>query len=189
MKLPLLSMMLLMAFSLFVQAKEIKVGDVYPVHEKSMAELLDASIQSADMQDKLKNYTKSFEAGITIPEAATDREFTYTPWYVLEDEIRDHTRQLLFPKGYRFNPLTKVQAPGRLVFFNESQIDWVINHAKQGDHLVMTSGDVYSAMMTLKARVYLLDVNTHKRLDISAVPSIYEQRENDVYFTVNHYAL
>jgi conjugal transfer pilus assembly protein TraW len=189
MKLPLLLIMLLMAFSLFCEAKEIKVGNVYPIHEKSMEELIAARIQSTDMQDTLKNYTKSFEAGITIPEAVTDREFIFTPWYVLPDEIRDQNNQLLFPKGFRFNPLTKVKAPGRLVFFNGSHINWVSEHAKKGDHLVMISGDVYSAMMTLKARVYLLDANTHKRLAITAVPSIYEQRGNDVYFTVNHYAL
>jgi conjugal transfer pilus assembly protein TraW len=188
MKLPLLSMLLLGAFSMFADANEIKVGDVYPVKEKSMEALLAKRIQSADMEQTLLNYTKTFEAGITIPAAAVDREYPFTPWYVLQEDIRDHNNQVLFPKGFRFNPLTKIRAPGRLVFFDETQVDWVIKNALAGDHLVMTSGDVYTAMEKLKARVYLLDAKTHERLNVSAVPSTYEQKVNEFHFTVNQYA-
>jgi conjugal transfer pilus assembly protein TraW len=188
MKLRMLSVMLLAGSSVLANAIEIKVGDVYPVKEKSMEELIAARIQSADMEQKLLNYTKTFEAGITIPAAAVDKEYAFTPWYVLQEDIRDQNNQVLFPKGFRFNPLTKVRAPGRLVFFDETQVDWVIENSLAGDHLVMTSGDVYTAMEKLKARVYLLDAKTHERLDVSAVPSIYEQKLNDFHFTVNQYA-
>ncbi|OES24220.1 hypothetical protein BFV93_4820 [Alteromonas macleodii] len=165
------------------------MGDTYEVAERPLEELIAEQVQSSDMEQKLLNYTKSFEAGIEVPEAAADREYAYTPWYTLKEPIRDQNNQTLFPKGFRFNPLTKVRAPGRLVFFNESQIDWVASNVRDGDHLVMTSGDVYSAMMTLNRRVFLLDAKTHERMKLTAVPSIYEQRPDDVHFTVNEYAL
>jgi conjugal transfer pilus assembly protein TraW len=179
----------LTVFSVMLSAKEITVGDQYPVVEKSMEELIVARINSADMPEKLLSYTKSFEAGIEVPEASADKVYEYIPWYTLEEDIKDQNNQILFPKGFRFNPLTKIRAPGRLVFFNESQIDWVLANAKQGDSLVMTSGDVYTAMTTLKARVYLLDAKTYERLAIKAVPSTYEQKTGDQFFTVQQYAL
>lgn len=190
MKLQLSLLILLTASSLLVvHAKEIKVGDSYPIHEKSMEQLIAERINSKNMEQELLNYTKSFEAGITVPNAIEDKEYDFVPWYVNEFEIRDEHNQLLFPKGFKINPLTKVRAPGRLVFFNESQVDWVKTVVQKGDNLVMTSGDVYTAMKTLNARVFLLDVKTHERLQVNAVPSIYEQKSNDVHFTVNQYAL
>tara|TARA_A200000159_G_scaffold106585_1_gene99267 strand:+ start:23504 stop:24019 length:516 start_codon:yes stop_codon:yes gene_type:complete len=170
-------------------AETIRVGDTYPVKERSLQDLIAERANAPDMEDKLKNYTKSFEAGIEIPAALVDKTFEYTPWYTLPEPIKDGNNQTLFPKGFRFNPLTKVTAPGRLVFFNEAQIDWVKSVYQAGDNLVMTAGDVYTAMQTLQARVFLLDAKTHDRLQIEAVPRIYEQKPDTDYFTVTQYAL
>ena len=188
MKLQLLLLTLLTTFSIFAQAKTIRVGDVYEVKEKSLQQLIVERVNAADMPERLKNYTKSFEAGIEISPAIVDKEYNFTPWYTIPSPIYDQHDQILFPKGFRFNPLTKVRAPGRLVFFNEAQIEWVKNNVQHGDQLVMTSGDVYQAMKVLNARVYLLDAQTYARLKVNAVPSVYEQRPDDVHFTVNHYA-
>ena len=189
MKLQLLLITLLTAFSAFSAAKTIRVGDVYEVRERSLPELIIERINAADMEKKLQRYTKSFEAGIDIPTAIVDKEFDFIPWYTLPQAIHDQNNQVLFPKGFRFNPLSKVRAPGRLIFFNEEQIDWVKVNTKEGDSLVMTSGDVYKAMKELNARVYLLDAQTHNRLKVNAVPSVYEQKPDQQHFTVNHYAL
>jgi hypothetical protein len=188
-KLRLLLTTLLAAFSFFAHAKTIVVGDIYEVKEKSLQQLIIERINASDMEEKLTTYTKSFEAGIFIPTAIVDKEFEFTPWYTLPAPIKDQNDQVLFPKGFRFNPLTKVRAPGRLVFFNEEHIDWVKEHLQEGDNLVMTSGDIYKAMKELNARVYLLDVQTHRRLKVNAVPSIYHQRPDEEHFTVNQYAL
>lgn len=189
MKLQLLFPMLLVTSSAAVIAETIRVGDTYPVKERSVQELIVERASAPDMAEKLKNYTKSFEAGIEIPNALVDKTFEYKPWYTLPEPIKDENNQTLFPKGFRFNPLTKVTAPGRLVFFNETQIEWVKSVYQAGDNLVMTAGDVYTAMQTLQARVFLLDAKTHDRLQIEAVPRIYEQKPDTDYFTVTQYAL
>lgn len=189
MKLLTLSMMLLTAFSWHSLAKTIKVGDVYDIKERPMQELIADKIQNGDYEQRLRNYTKSFETGIEVPVATIEREFTFTPWHTLKHPIRDQNNQVLFPAGFRFNPLSKVTAPGRLIFFNEDQLEWVQTQLQPGDQLVLTAGDVFQARSRLRQIVFLLDTQTHQRLQVNTVPRIYEQRNDDQHFTVNEYAL
>lgn len=189
MKLAQLLLMPLMAFSTLAIAVEIIVGDIYPVKERSMSEIIADAVNSPALKQKLATYTKSFESGFQVSDAVIDKQYNYIPWYTLTEPFKDHTGQMLFPAGFRFNPLMKIRAPGRLVFFGEHQLQWVQANRQEGDFFILTTGDINKAGIFLSTQVFLLDSQTQKRLAVKAIPSTYFQGEGAEHFTVNHYAL
>ena len=53
---------------------------------------------------------------VSLPRAQEDRARYHIPYYIAEFDVKDQTGQIIYPKGFQFNPLEHVRLPQRLVF-------------------------------------------------------------------------
>lgn len=111
-------------------------GPVYPIAEPDFIESLTASVQSRiedGTWDRIKREAEtrvldSLAEPQPVPglvRAEARRSWLHDPSIVLSESITDGAGRILFPAGYRVNPLETVDLPEPLLFFDgrdEAQI-------------------------------------------------------------------
>jgi len=110
-----------------------------------------------------------------LPLTTETRTRYHIPWYTLDIDLADHHGKVVYPKGFRFNPLDYITMPTRLVVFPENQIDSLREHFKPHDMLILSQGDVFEAMKKLRKPVFILDKRLAERFGLQVSPSIIRQ--------------
>lgn len=132
-----------------------------------------------------KSLNEAMQVKSDIPSCDKNRTYTKTPAYTVEQDIYLPTGQLLYPKGYRFGVLSKIQFPSKIVIINADdpkQIDLAREH-KDGIFLV-AKGDIRTLQNALKIdSVFKLDEAGNKSFEVMCLPTIFEQKNET--FLVN----
>jgi conjugal transfer pilus assembly protein TraW len=154
-----------------LQARDLGcVGPVYPIIEKSVA----LSKNSQAHRDKAPT-------PLTLPAASVETkhflDLTYTvPW-----DIADTEGNIVYPKGYRYNPL-KHRRFRTMIIIDASepgQLDWVDHAEDVADpmtRIVITQGDLADVSRRVNRHVYRLHPQVAKRFGIESVPTIVQQK-------------
>ncbi len=155
------------------------IGATYPISERDALSEIEDRAASVNWEDALSSERESWSASKTasIPFAHEKRSRTVTPWYTLSRSIPHPEGGILYPAGYKFNPLDHIQLPQRVIAFHSSQAEGISSFLRPTDFLLGT-GDVFEAMETLGRQVYVLSPHTASRLQINAVPSFLSQVGN-----------
>lgn len=163
------------------------VGETYPVVEPDVVAELQ---QDAATQNKAGNITqrlnqmKEFQpANIhKLPHAADDRTFLVSMDYTTLQDVVDAEGNILYPKGFTFNPLDHMSFPGGLVIIDgtdPSQIKWFQNTPYADNYqarLLLTDGYAYELARQLKRSVFYLTTDIAGRLKLTAVPAVVVQK-------------
>lgn len=163
-----------------------RFGKTYEIVEKDALTEIEERAKAVDWgkvfdsaREKLKNFQPPDIARLS--DAKEDRVFYVDMSYTLPYDIRDHDNNLLYPKGYTFNPLDYITYPNILVFINGSRDDhikWFMESEYVNDHRVMlllSDGSYYEVMRKLKRPVFYLTKQIKDRFHLQAVPSIVKQ--------------
>jgi conjugal transfer pilus assembly protein TraW len=154
-----------------VQARNLgSVGPVYPIVEKSVA------------LPKSSNDSRPNPLGpMTLPTTSVETEqfldLTYTvPW-----DITDAEGNIVYPKGYRYNPLTHRRFRTMIVIDGSmpKQLDWADHVEGAADpmtRIVITRGDLAAVSRRFNRHVYRLHPQVAKRFGIETVPTIIQQK-------------
>ncbi len=153
------------------QAKNLGcVGPTYPIVEKSV---------SVSESGRSRQYNPP--APMTLPAALTEREqfldLTYTvPW-----DIADAEGNIVYPKGYRYNPLAHRQFRTMIVIDGSKpkQLDWAIHVEEVSDpmtRIVITQGDLTAVSRQFHRRIYRLHPWVAQRFGIESVPTLIRQK-------------
>ncbi len=166
-----------------------QIGMVYPIVEpdalkeiKEKAAAVDWNAYINSVKSKIPNFKPTNVKKLKT--AKKDRIFTVDPTYTLEYNIVDHRGNIVYPKGYTFNPLDYVHYPNKIVVINganEKQVNWFTNlpFAKNINTVLLISDGSYEKLSKkLKRPVFYLTENIANRLKIEAVPSIIQQKGN-----------
>lgn len=165
-------------------------GSVYEIHEQNIVELIKKHVENnkdkieAKLQNLKEEQKKKIQAykppdlSKTIAPAKKDAIRYPDPSYVLKDDIKDANGSVLYPKGYKFNPLHYIQMTDRYVFFDYTQpeqVEWIKN--KKFDEqlnvrLIMTDGRVFDAMKEFNREVFYANDQVLNRFDIQATPTL-----------------
>jgi len=101
------------------------VGKTYPIVENDFYEWILSQVKkNADKIpkiDKNKLYDlvdKQLYVDFDLPDAKEYRIKEYEPVYVLDHDIKDHEGNILFPKGYTYNPFDYITFKRRYFFLN-----------------------------------------------------------------------
>ena len=110
-----------------VQAKVIGTfGKVYPIAEPDALTEIEARTARlpADMRGQFGPRSKwsAMKAAALAP-ATISRTRNVVPFYTLDTEIRLPGGEVLYPKGFTFNPLDYVTLPQRLVIVRARDLD------------------------------------------------------------------
>lgn len=155
-----------------VQAKSLgQVGPVYPIIEKTVTE---RSAPNHNRQPKKI-------ASVLLPTASADAKHYLDLSYTVPRDITNADGNVIYQKGYRFNPLEHRRFRTMIVInaTDDKQLDWVETIAAAADpmtRIVITEGNQAEASTRFKRRVYRLHPQVAKRYHITKVPTIVQQK-------------
>jgi conjugal transfer pilus assembly protein TraW len=164
------------------------VGETYPVIEADVvAELRqEAAKLAAKNKLPLSRQMKTYQPANLhpLPRATENKSFPVDMSYTLSQDLLDGQDNLLYAKGYTFNPLDYIAFPGGLVVIDGAdpvQIEWFKKTPYAGNHrvrLLLSNGSAFELTEKLNRPVFYLTNDIAERLQLEAVPSIVVQNEN-----------
>jgi len=171
-----------------VFAKDLgTTGKTYPVAEKDLLNEIEGRAAQTDWegifkkeQEKIRN-----EAGKgKIPLPASDNATSYLidMTYTLPHDIPKVSPEgqivgVLYPKGYKFNPLEYTKINETYVIFNGSrkaEVDWFVSNYRNQPlvYPIISEGSVFDVAERLGRPVYLLDEQLRKLFQIERTVSV-----------------
>lgn len=183
MRLKTITAALLMCFvAISAVGKDLAVsGRTYPIAERDALDELEERVKAVDWQKHLKaikpgNYRPS---NLTfLARARSHRKFFVDMAYALENDIVNDKGELLYPKGYMFNPLDFLSYKRTLVVINgedPDQAHWFQNSSLKNRldvSLFITQGSSLELAKKIKRPVYYATNPLIARFQLKAVPSI-----------------
>jgi len=184
-----------LAFPLGAQATtELEpAGAVYPVAEPDIR--IDIKHKAAQKweQQKKKHQEKIDDyqpANLhQLPRAEQNRSFAVDMTYTLDRDLTDKDGKILYPKGYRFNPLNYMNFTIGLVVIDGDdpvQVSWFKESPYSSNHkmkLLLSGGHAQSMIPELNRAVFYLDTEVADRFQLAAVPCVAVQRDNHIEVT------
>ena len=195
------SILLFLLLATTVLGKDLgTTGATYAIVEKDALREIEDRAQEinwakafdrAKTEERIKNYQP--EGMETLPAAWKDRFFSVDMTYTLNFDIPDGKGGLIYPRGYRFNPLDYAFLPSILVVIDGSdvrQMKWFqqSSYAKDERVMLLLSGGSYKTVMEkLKRPVFFADGKITTKFQIKAVPAVIVQK--GTVMEVREYAL
>jgi conjugal transfer pilus assembly protein TraW len=175
---------ILTSIAYLCSAESIHIGRVYPVVEGDFRD----EFVSGKIENKIKDFDikkSSALSGFPLPKNDTESTFVFTPFYSTTFDVFDKDGNLIYPKGYTFNIADYVTLPNRIIFFDDSQIDFVTEHYQEGDLLILDDGDIFNVSDDLGKPVFLLEEGFLERYKVTGTPTILDQTGQQ-FRRVNH---
>ncbi len=165
------------------------VGKTYPVTERDASEELKDRVRSVDWQKLLaKNGIESMkrykpESARSLPRAREDKVRIVDMTYTLDFDITDGKGNVVYPKGYTFNPLDFMNYDRTIVVMNgadREQVEWFKKspYFKRPNVMILiTDGNYYDLSEELGQPVYFAHGKIVSRFQLRFVPSIAVQNK------------
>ena len=168
------------------QAKVIgSFGRVYPIAEPDALAEIEERARSINWQSVLdKEKPEDFRPSnlVALPRASHDRFFLVDMTYTLEFDVPDGHGGILYPRGYRFNPLDYLPFNQTLVILDgddPDQLAWLQNSSFLKDStsmILLTRGAFSTVGERLGRAVFYADRRILERFNLAAVPSVVTRR-------------
>ena len=165
------------------------VGPTSAVIETDLGEALRQRAVRVDVEQLRHAQARYQPANLhALPRATKDSSITVNLSHTLEEDVQDANGQVLYPRGFTFNPLRYVSLSGALVIIDGSdpeQVAWFkgSSYAANRRALLLLSGGLAAALRDeLQRPVAYLTEDIAQRLQVRAVPSVV--MEQDQHLTV-----
>ena len=168
-------------------------GAVYPVVEPDVRiEMQKQATQK--WKEKKKQYLEKAQTYQPdnlqrLPRAQRNRSFAVDMTYTLNRNLTDKDKQVIYPKGYRFNPLDYMHFTIGLVVIDGSdpaQVKWFKDSPYSSNHkmnLLLSGGYAQSLIPEFNRAVFYLDKEIAGRFHLTAVPCVAVQQEKHIQVT------
>ena len=156
-------------------------GNTYPIIEKDAYEEVLSKVKQLNWQQLIlktqRNVSKKLSSDYNLKRVEKDSIRYIDPTYTLEFDIADENGKIIYPAGYRFNPLLYMQFPYTFVFFNAKRVEelvWVKNtFSTRWDVIpVSTAGDIMKAEQYLNRHIYIANDLMIEKFQIKATPTL-----------------
>ncbi|OCR99548.1 hypothetical protein A9K75_06670 [Campylobacter fetus subsp. testudinum] len=188
----LILMAQLCTINLFSAEINTDLGTTFEFAEQDASELMRSqALNNKDkLQKKYDQYRQDYKnkldnIGPKIANKPTpayrDNEFYIDSTYTNPKDIRDHRGVLLYPKGFKFNPLTYIKIPYKVVFLDgtrKNELQWAIDNNLTnltGVRILLTDGKYRVAKQFFNHHVFFATDDIVKKFGINHTPSIAEQ--------------
>lgn len=160
-----------------VLAETITIGRTWPIAEPdALAEIEARAGALPDMRRAFGPRTGwSAMKAAALARATRSQVRHVTPSYTLDFDIRMPDGRLLYPKGYRFNPLAYVSLPQRLLVIAPRDLPWALRQAKPRDFILLTAGDAIALSNKAGRPLFILEERVKARLGLVVAPVIVSQ--------------
>ena len=199
-KIIFLTLILVMGASVRAFAGDLgKYGQTYKIIEEDAIAQMKKAIAGYDWEkfkrmqrEKIKNYRP--KDLVDLPAAQEDKVFKMDMTGSIKEDIVGRDGVVIYPKGYKYNPMEYVFMRRILVFINgkdEKQIQWYKQSPYPVDMrtmLLITDGSYLAVRKKLGTpSVYYANREIIDRMGIKAVPSVAVQKGTEL--EVRQYAL
>ena len=171
-----------------VFAKDLGItGRTYPVAEKDLLHEIENRAAQTDWaalfkaeENRIRN-----EAGkgkIPLPAADNATSYLIDMTYTLPHDIPKVSPEgqivgVLYPKGYKFNPLEYTKINETYIIFNgnrKAEVDWFVSNYRNQPlvYPIISEGNVFDVAERLGRPVYLLDEQLRKLFQIERTVSV-----------------
>lgn len=159
------------------------IGRTWPIAEPDALAEIEARTAKLppDMRAKYgpRSSWSAMKAAALMP-ATRNQTRNVVPFYTLDTEIRLPTGELLYPRGYSFNPLSFVTLPQRLVVVHPRDLTWALRTARLTDFILLAAGSARDDdAITLSERtgraIFILEERVKDRLNLTVAPVIIAQ--------------
>ncbi|CCA93235.1 MULTISPECIES: conjugal transfer protein TraW [Novosphingobium] len=159
------------------------IGRTWPIAEPDALAEIEARTAKLppDMRERFgpRSSWSAMKAASLAP-ATRNQTRSVVPFYTLDTDIRLPTGDLLYPKGYSFNPLEYVKLPQRLVVVHPRDLGWALKTARLTDFILLAAGGAHDDdAITLSERtgraIYILEPRIKERLGLTVAPVIITQ--------------
>ncbi len=181
------------SFPLLGLAKDLGTrGATYPIAERDALEEIEERARQVDWgklfgdkeknEQRIKNYRPKDLA--FLPRAAPDRVRMVDISYTLDFDIPDEKGNVLYPKGFTFNPLDYIVYPRTIVIIDgadRAQVEWFKKSPYNRDInsvLWITDGSYFDLSVELGRAVYYVNSLIAGRFKLEAVPCVVVQKGN-----------
>ena len=163
-----------------VESKDLgRFGKVYPIVEPALIEELQRKAPRVDLEQLRKGHeTYQPENLVKLPKTKADASFQVDMTYTLDHDITDVQGNILYKKGFTFNPMEYVNFRGGFVVIDGSdqkQVQWFKATTYFGNKqalLLLTDGYAAQLAKDLNRPVFFLTKDIQSRLKLKSVPSI-----------------
>lgn len=170
-------------------------GRTYPIKEKDAIKELQEKASKIDLEKEYKkrinqDTIENFKPRnlVSLPRASQDRTFSFDPTWTLDHDIPRVDEQgnvvgILYPRGYRFNPLDYMKFNSTYIVFDGSdrnQVEWFKKSSYATDlraKILLSGGNYYEISKELKKPAFYLTDDIVKRMGFRKVPSIAYQKD------------
>jgi conjugal transfer pilus assembly protein TraW len=153
------------------------IGRTWPIAEAdAMTEIESRAATAGNLASRMPprgNWSALQPA--SLPRAQESRIRKVVPFHLLEDDIRLPDGRVLYPKGFRFNPLEYVTLPQRLVIVHPRDLDWAVRTAAPTDFILLTAGDAVALSEKTGRPLFILEERVKARLGLAVAPVIVAQ--------------
>ncbi len=168
-------------------------GTVYPVVEPDVRiELQEEAVQrwkqaKKQYQEKIQTYQPDNLQRLS--RAQRNRSFVVDMTYTLDRDLTGKDKKVLYPKGYRFNPLDYMPFTIGLVVIDgndPTQVKWFKDSPYSSNHkmkLLLSGGYAQSLIPELNRAVFYLDKEIAGRFQLEAVPCVAVQQDKHIQVT------
>lgn len=164
-------------------------GETYSIAEEDALEEVKREAskvnKSALTKKILADAERHFNSNFNYPHACKNATFSFYPLYTLDVDVKDEKGNVIYPKGYTFNPLDYVPFPYVFVFFDgtsKEEVEWVAKNfkGKPNTFVVTTRGNVKVLAEKLEMPVYPMTKLMEERFRIKRTPSVVRAVKNYV---------
>ncbi len=160
-----------------------QVGNTWSVIEQDVTEELKTTARKSfdaaigDIRRNIKKYQPA-EGVYRLPPCEKNASFAVDMTWTLGRDLRDGNGKIIYPAGYRFNPLEYVSFTQILVVLdatNPDQMAWFTQSPYGTDGrvlLLLSDGYAFDVMSRLNRPVYYLSKTIAERLKLRSVPSV-----------------
>lgn len=167
------------------------LGATYQIAEKDALSAMESKAKEKDWKQvfsdkKTKSAILSFKPDDLqkLPAAKESRSFRFKMEYILEFDITDDKGNIIYPKGFLFNPLEYVTLPNTLVVIDgtdKKQVTWFKQSEYRKDFKVMlliTDGKYSDLIQDLKIPVFYANSTIVGKFRLQVTPSVIRQDQS-----------
>lgn len=144
------------------------IGTTFEIHEESFLTMIQRRIEAARAEGKLSSMEETVKTRVKervinplpvegLRKTQEERSWYFDPSITLDQDIRDHKSQMIYPKGTKLNPLTKVSWRDPMVLIDgsdEEQVAWAIKQVKDGGKIILVKGSPINLYRETGQRFY-----------------------------------
>ncbi len=168
-------------------AESMTLGNTYDIVEPDTLDEITSRAAKVDWQKVYSKDPSTWQAlkSPVLPDALENNKREHSPIYVVEENVIDRHGNIIYPKGYHFNPLEYMLMPSRIIVIGgtKKHLDWLKTQNTENDMIITSGGDPIAMGKALGRPVFLINDQLIKRLNLAVVPTMIEQIRHQLLLT------